>query len=419
VRVAFLNLFYPPDLAPSGHLAASVAEHRAALGDRVTVITGTGTYLGGDAAGRGAGRSDPARRAPVRVLRLWTPSLGKATMVRRLGDYVAFFAQALVRALALPRQDVIVALTTPPFILAAAVAHRLVHPTTRVVLWSHDLYPDAAEAFGTIRPGGLLARVLGALHRSLLRRVDHVVAVDPAMADRIGQALPGAGPERSVIATWEPIDLFSAEPPAPWEGYDAPGLAGHPIVLHLGNLGVGHRISTIADIAERIRDTDVRFLFVGGGARFPELADEARRRGLTNVVLHDYVPKAETPRVLAGARATLLSLDDRSLGIMSPCKLNGSLAMGVPVVYMGPAGTTVDEAIGLFACGGSFRHHEVDAAAAELRGLLTDDDRHAELATNARRAFEEGFSDAAALPRVDAVLDGLVRTSAAPEVASR
>ena len=213
MRVTIVNLFYPPDLAPSGHLSASLAEHRARVGDEVTVICGTGSYLGGSKDAqrrRRVGRSD-ASGAP-RVIRLWTPSLGKASTARRLGDYVSFLLSAVARLAFLPRQDVVIALTSPPYILLAAVAHRLLHPGTKVILWSHDVYPDAAEAFGTIRPAGLLSRALRAANRWLLLHVDHVVAVDSAMLQRIlSRYAAGGDLAGSVIPTWEPVALFPAE----------------------------------------------------------------------------------------------------------------------------------------------------------------------------------------------------------------
>ena len=91
----------------------------------------------------------------------------------------------------------VIALTTPPYVVAAAVAHRLLHPRTKVILWSHDVYPDAAEAYGTIRPGGSTVPIAsGRIKRWLLRRVDHVVAVDRAMLDRVltGYARDGGRP---------------------------------------------------------------------------------------------------------------------------------------------------------------------------------------------------------------------------------
>jgi colanic acid biosynthesis glycosyl transferase WcaI len=407
VRITIVNLFYPPDLAPSAHLTASLAEHRAAQGDDVTVVCGTGTYLGGSE--RRAAAHGGAPRGP-RVIRLWTPALGKSTTARRLGDYLSFLIGAVGRLLLMRKQDVVIALTSPPFILAAAVGHRLLHPRSRVVLWSHDVYPDAAEAFGTIRPGGPLSRALRATTRWLLRRVDHVVAVDPAMLDRVlsGYAHDGE-PEGSVIPTWEPQSLFpEGGHPDRWTAYEDPDLAGRFIVLHLGNLGFGHRTDTIAQAAAALADDDVTFLFVGGGERFPELAEEARRRHLKNIRFRGYVPKEQTPAVLAGAGCALISLDDRSIGIMSPCKMNGSLGMGVPVLYAGPTGTNVDHAITEYACGFSLRQGDVAGLVDAIRRLRSHPDLAEALSKNARRAFEESYSDAGALPRFDSLLEGLI-----------
>ena len=407
MRVAIVNLFYPPDLAPSAHLAASLAEHRASLGDDVTVVTGTGAYLGGSERNRDAA---PGPGRP-RVLRTWTPGLGKASAARRLGDYLAFLLGAVARLVVLPRQDVVIALTSPPFALTAAVAHRLLHPTTRVILWSHDVYPDAAEAFGTIRPGGVVSRALRAFARWLLHRVDHVVVVDPAMRDRVMGAYGRNGaPPSSVIATWEPVAMFPAKDRPPrWEAYDDPDLVDRFVVLHLGNLGFGHRTDTIAEAAARLADDGVAFLFVGGGERFPELAREAAVRGAGNVRFRDYVPKERTPSVLAGAGGALISLDDRSIGIMSPCKMNGALAMGVPILYAGPPGSNVDVAIAEFGAGFSLRQGDVDGLVDAVRRLRTDAELAGALSRNARRAFEEAHSDERALPRFDALLEDVTR----------
>src|SRR6266540_1374490 len=206
VRLAIVNLFYPPDLAPSAHFAASLAEHRAGLGDKVTVICGKGSYLGGASTGLPqAGRSaeeEASSRMP-RVIRLWTPALGRGSTLRRLGDYLAFLVSAVARVATLPRQDVIIPLTSPPYAIVVAVAHRLLHRRTRIVLWSHDVFPDAAEEYGTIKPRGVASRFLRAVKRWLFRRVDHVVALDRAMLDReLSQYASNGRPNESSCSIW-------------------------------------------------------------------------------------------------------------------------------------------------------------------------------------------------------------------------
>jgi colanic acid biosynthesis glycosyl transferase WcaI len=410
VRLSIVNLFYPPDLSPTGHMAAALAQHRAERGDRVTVIAGTGGYVGGR-TGTDSSRSAPAGNP--KVVRIWTPGLGKRSTSTRLGDYLAFLAGALVRLVTMPAQDVIVVLTSPPYALLTAVAHRLLHPRTRVILWSHDVYPDAVEALGTIPVGGLASRVLRGLKRALLRRVDHVVAMDHAMLERVlgGYATDGS-PPGTAIPSWEPIALFPSDlEPDHWEGYEDPALKDRFVVLHLGNLGFGSRIQPIVEAAAALEDEGVVFLFVGGGTRFEELRRAAAGRGIGNVLLRDYVPRELTPSLLSGADCTLISLDDAWRGIMSPCKLNGSLAIGLPVVYVGPTGTNVDEAIDRFGCGWSLRQGDLDGTVDAIRRLRKDPRLAEERSRNARRAFEETYSDERTLPRFDEILDSLGRSA--------
>ncbi|MGH9276096.1 MAG: glycosyltransferase family 4 protein [Acidimicrobiales bacterium] len=397
MRLTLVNQFYAPDISPTAQLAASLAEHRAAHGDLVTVITGRAGYLEG-LAPTGALQTGPG----LRVRRAWTPDLGKSSVARRLLGYVTFLIGSVVRLVALPRQDVIVAMTTPPFAVLAALLHKALHRRTRVVLWSMDCYPDAAERFGELRTGGLTSRVLRAVNRMAFRHIDHVVSLDGAMQDLlVSQYSPAPDhPAATVIPNWERASIFLAGEAKPWEGYDELDVDGRTVVLYLGNTGVGHRFDTVLDAAARLGD-DAVFVFIGGGARWDELTNAVDERGLTNVRLRGYVPKDDTPAVMAGADGALITLDERSLGVMSPSKLHANLAAGLPILYVGPKGSNVDEAIVETACGKSLRQGDVDGLVTAVRGLRDDPEARA----RSRRAFEEHYSDEAALPQWDAIID--------------
>jgi hypothetical protein len=398
MRLTLVNQFYAPDMSPTAQLAASLAEHRAELGDQVTIITGRAGYL------EGLARTGVVRTGPdLRIRRVWTPDLGKSSRFRRLLGYVTFFVGALPRVVLLRRQDVIVAMTTPPFVVLTAVLHRLLHRRTRIVLWSMDCYPDAAERFGEIPVDGRAARALRRLNRWLFRHVDVVVALDGAMVELLrSQYAPATEPPRfEVIPNWERAARFPDEPAAPWSGYDELPVKGRTVVLYLGNTGVGHGFGTVLDAAARLED-EALFLFVGGGHRWSDLEEEVASSALGNVVLHGYVPKEETPGVMAGADLALITLDDRSLGVMSPSKLHANLAARLPVLYIGPEGSNVDEAITRHGVGRSVRHGDVSGVVAAVRELASD----AAARERARAAFDAHYSDEAALPRFDELLDG-------------
>lgn len=401
MRLTILNQFYVPDISPTAHLAASLAEHRASRGDRVEVVTGRGGYLGG--------RTPPARSGDnPRIHRLWTPGLGKATAVARVLDYAGFFVLAVTRLLTLPRQDVIVSMTTPPYVVLAALAHKLLHPRTRVILWTMDCYPDVVERAGLLRPGGLPSRVMRVLNRILFRRLGAVVCLDRAMQELVrSQYAPRALPVE-VIPNWEKASLFPlAAQPAPWPEAQALGLGGRFVVLYLGNMGNGHSFDTVLAAARVVRDEGVTFLFVGGGTAYPWLARRKAELGLDNVILRGYVgPKEETPSVLAAAHCTLITLRESMKGVVSPSKLHSSLAMGLSVVYVGPEGSNVDEAIRTFQCGLSVREGDTASLVAFLRSLRDDGALRDAYRARARRAFEECYSDAVTLPRFDTLIDG-------------
>lgn len=402
MRLTLINQFYPPDLAPTGHLAASLAEHRAALGDEVTVLTSPGGYV------PESPRAGQAHRRNPRVIRLWSPGLGKGSVPRRVLDYAAFYFLASLRMAALPAQDVIVSLTTPPFIALAGVLHKLLHPSARLVLWSMDCYPEVLERAGVLQPRSLASRTMRALNRLLFRHLDHVVCLDDAMARLLtSQYNPAGRPVPvSVIPNWESLADFprGLQPPS-WPEAEALGLTDRFVVLYLGNAGYGHRFETVLAAAEALRDEPMVFLFVGGGAMWPVLEREKAARRLDNLILHRYVPKEETPSVLAASHCGLITLRDEFLGVICPSKLHAYLAMGLPVLYLGPEGGNVDEAIKRFDCGASLRHGDVEGAVTFLRRLMTEGEAQKPLRVRARRAFEEGYTDHNALVRFDWVIN--------------
>lgn len=405
MRLTIINQFYLPDVSPTAHLSASLAQHRAARGDQVTVVSGTGGYV------RVADEAGPQAAKNPRVCRLWTPRLGKASKLKRIIDYGCFYLGAVVRLMTLRRQDVIVSLTTPPFIAWTGCLHKLLHPRCKLILWNMDCYPEVAERSGVMRKGGGLSRIMRAMNRALFRRIDHLICLDTAMAELL---MPAYGPDShelpmTIVPNWERSELFDAAAvPPPWEPVDALGLAGRFIVLYLGNMGYGHEFETAIQAAERLGDQGVTFLFVGGGSRRGEIEAAARRAGAAHVVTCDYVPKTQTPAIMAAAGAALITLRDGALGVMSPSKLHANLAMGLPIVYVGPAKSNVDDAIARFGCGLSARAGDAQALVTFIRRLKDDADEHDRLRRAARSAFEAAYRDTVTLPRFDAILEGMV-----------
>lgn len=398
MKLTIVNQFYPPDISPTARLVASLAEYRAAEGDRVTVVAGRGYATindGGLAVEVGK---------EVRLLDVWTPKLGKKNILCRCVDCLCFFLLASWRLMWLRRQDAIICLTTPPFIMVAAVVHKLLHPRTRLILWNMDCYPEVLERGGMIRERSLPSRLLRKLDRALVRRTDHIVCLDDAMQQLVAQRHERGRQQHnfSVIPNWEPLSRF----PDRRIQCDGKAKSENFVVLYAGNLGYGHCHDTLIEAADRLakEDPSVQFMIVGGGTRHKSLRGECEQRGLGNLAISSYLDEAELKRVKENAGCAVITLRDEMLGVMSPSKLHSSLAMGLPIVYVGPAGSNVDEAIRRFQCGISLRHGDVIGFVNFVRLLSSTPSERAAYSRRARQAFEAEYCDRSALPKFDRVI---------------
>jgi len=405
MRLTIINQFYIPDLAPTGYLAASLAEHRAGQGDDVTMITSSGGYVSESATASGSKSTNP------RVYRLWTPRLGKGTAFTRIVDYVSFYILAFLRSVTLPKQDIIISLTTPPFIAWASICHKLFHRSTKVVLWNMDCYPDIAESAGVIEKGGFFSRIFRSLNHGLFQRLDQLVCLDGAMLDLLVSQYASAEHTLAtcVIPNWEKASQFPPDlTPDPWDAAATSIPDDEFVILYMGNAGFGHHFETIIEAAKLLKDDPVAFLFIGGGEKWAWIEQAKIANNLRNIHLFRYIPREIIPSAMAVADIALITMNESALGVISPSKLHAYLAMSLPTLYIGPVGSNVDEAIVRFDAGVSVRHGDVEGVVRFINELRTESERLPLLRSNARRAFDDAFCDTQTLPMFDRILGQLL-----------
>src|SRR3990172_9570224 len=214
---------------------------------------------------------------------------------------------------------------------------------------------------------------------------------------RDSRALP-----TTVIPTWEPGERFAAaDMTQPWDLGERLASESRLCVLHVGNTGYGHSFETIVEASEQLQEDPVAFVFVGGGERWSWLEAARRERALAHWHLVPYLPEGQFRAAMASAGCALITLRDSFLGIISPSKLHAALAMSLPVLYVGPEGSNVDEAIRRFDFLVSLLHGNAEGVVDFVRRLRSDADYAGRLRQRAREAFERGFTDQQALPAFD------------------
>src|SRR6185503_4809828 len=93
------------------------------------------------------------------------------------------------------------------------------------------------------------------------------------------------------------------------------------VVGYSGNMGRVHEFGTILDAAERLKSSvNIVFLFIGEGAQRNWIEEEARRRGLENIMFKPYQPRKKLGLSLTIPDVHLISLRRSMEGLIVPSK---------------------------------------------------------------------------------------------------
>jgi hypothetical protein len=405
-----LSQVFVPDPASVGQHMADVAFEMARRGHRVVVYTSQRGY------------ENPAVRYPprellngVEVRRLAFASFGKRNLIIRAFGTLTFMLQCAFVALSMRNLGGIFFSTSPPLVGAVAtlVARLRGVPTA---YWAMDLNPDQLIAMGKVKPRSLTARALERVNRFILNRTQLVVALDRFMVQRLR-------------ARGVPDDKMVVMPPWPHEDHMAPraaaagvvaaperddnpfrrahGLAGKFVVMYSGNHSPANPLRTLLDAAVRLKDDPVlRFAFVGGGLGKREVEATIRDHALTNAVSLPYQPLAELGNSLGAADVHVVSLGENMVGIIHPCKIYGAMAVGRPVLFLGPKPSHVSDLLDAHPIGWHVAHGDVDGAVSTLQAVRdTPPEALARMGDAARRVLNAEISQAILCGRFCDALD--------------
>jgi len=112
------------------------------------------------------------------------------------------------------------------------------------------------------------------------------------------------------------------------------GLEGKFVAAYVGTIGMAHGLHTLLLAAERLRDRrNLAFVLVGTGAERVRLEEDARNRGLDNVVFVGAVDKEEVKQYWRLCDVAIVLLKDVSLFLhVIPSKIFEAMGTGRPII---------------------------------------------------------------------------------------
>lgn len=365
MNILLINQFYPPDIAPTGVKLHDLAKYLVSIGHRVTVLSSRGSYNGNK-------NFKSEILDDVNVIRLKASNLGRATHLGKLLDYLSFFLILLVKLLVLkPRPDIVVALTTPPYLGLVPVAafsiwykkdrgqKELLHSNARkrikIVHWIMDLYPDVINAHGILKKENTIYKLLSFINKKIFMHSNTILALGPSMINRIEAYIERPG--EKIIVQQSKVNIFDTfekntygglnlEWVPLWGDSDLKNLTEYEkqilrskygwnsdtlVLMHAGNIGLGVGLDEFMKAADRLGKEGPVWAFFGGGTRWSKVQQFKQEHKDARIELHDYAPKS----ILCAADVHLVSLVSSWTGVGVPSKLQNIFSIGKPVIFVG------------------------------------------------------------------------------------
>ncbi len=331
MNILFLTDNFPPETNAPATRTHEHARNWVSAGHQVAVLTNVPNFP--------TGRVFPGYRNKlwqrevmdgIRVVRVWTYVTANEGFFRRSLDYFSFGVTGVIGGLFLPTPDVIVA--TSPQIFTALGGCILAWIKRRPFVFElRDLWPDSIVAVGAMREGPLL-RTLRRLEYWLYHRSAKIVSVTNAFK----RILVANGiPQGKVAVIRNGVDLKAFMPgPKPIELARRLGLEGKFVAAYVGTIGMAHGLDALLSAAERLRDRrDLAFVLVGAGAERTRLEEDAKRRGLGNVIFVGPVDKQQVKEYWHLCDVALVLLKDASLFLhVIPSKIFEAMGTGRPII---------------------------------------------------------------------------------------
>jgi glycosyltransferase involved in cell wall biosynthesis len=363
LKLKIVNQFFPPDYAATGQLIEDLAIHLKQHGS-VDVFTSQPSYAfdRDDSPRRESQdslsirRSDAARFFPHRIR-------GKA-----VSGAIFFIRTALHLLRHAQRRELVLLTTAPPFLpLLGYLLSRICQ--IRYVCLLYDLYPDIAIELDVIEQQHWIAKLWDRLNCLTWKNAAAIIVLSDTMKDRILAKQPGIEHKITTIPNWaDPHQICPIAKQDNWFAREH-DLVEPFTVLYSGNMGRCHDMDTLFDAIILLRDTPIRFVFIGSGDKRRQFMERVAELGITNCLFLPYQARENLPFSLTACDVSIVSISEGMEGLVAPSKLYSALASGRPIASICPENSYLNEIFAEANCGATVRNGDSEGLARYLHQL--------------------------------------------------
>lgn len=365
---------FSPSTGATAQLIADLAEDLFRQGVNLRVLTST---IGS------SGYPFPVHRFAA------SRSSSSATIFHKAIYGLHFFTGSAIWLLSnVQHHQSLLIVSNPPFIGLIGVILSIVRKTRYIFLFQ-DVFPRSASLTGILPAQGPIRFFWRSILKTVLTRSQATIVLSESMTRRC-QLDFGFDTTFLSIANWAVLpahgiskqnSCFSSS----W------GVNNCFTVQYSGNFGRLHEILTILEAARLLKTQNIKFVFVGGGAKEAQIRKYAETYNLDNITVKPYQSRELLADSLAACDVSVVSLIPGAEDTVAPSKFYGIIASSRPVLLISNHDSDLAKLVRSEKIGLVIEQGDVTLLADAILSLKYDNELVLKMGSNARKLYEKEY----------------------------
>lgn len=250
----------------------------------------------------------------------------------------------------------------------------------------YDTYPDVLVSTGTLNKANFFVKWWTKKNKKQIYKNAQVVyTLSENMAKALEQYTTRS--KIQIIPNWADTSFLK-----PIEHKNNPwliekGLQNRFIVLYSGNIGNTHKVETLVDVANLLKDRkDIQFVIIGEGGKKEVVKSRMEKLGVENVILLPFQDKEIIPFSIGAADIGVITLDEKSSTVSVPSKTYSMMAVGCCLMCIASKTSELSALVDEYDCGSVFSSDEVQGMADFILKMASDKELLQQKKVNSRNA---------------------------------
>lgn len=267
----------------------------------------------------------------IHVYRVWSYMAPNKGYLKRILDFMSFMFSAILGSFKVTKTEVVIA--TSPQIFSAVAGYIVgIFKRCPFIFEVRDLWPEQILVVNAMKKN-VVIRLLFRLAGYLYHHAAQIVTVGEGYKEQIQAGYNISDEQIDVIPNGIFPKMFSKNggreilrSQLGWEGKF--------VVLYLGTHGMSHKLETVMEGAELLKNrAEIIFAFVGDGAEKEKLLHIKEEKKLDNCMFYRMQPRKQVPEFYEAADACVIPLLRCKLFEGNyPSKMFEAMAMECPII---------------------------------------------------------------------------------------